>query len=271
MVNGHRVFRFSEAVAAVDKEQMMREASQGQPTPTRKFVEFRVRANTVYEITEYTGEAAGGSVEQVASGLSARQAENVIGALARAFPHARITRLQVDERTFAEEILVSDPQGVEKSIYDRLSELPVGSKITFSRQTVMGTRGCAGLVKHWSVPVSTDPPGETDAALLKRLGDDAGAWAREFSKRFPAIDESDAIGWFANAIEHSGDVRRWRKESETQPWSINTMTYGEVEDAKTVLGRLPYDVAAAMRRNAQESGDAVMLLLLDEAKVAVDA
>jgi hypothetical protein len=239
---------------------MMQDASQERATPAREFVEYRVRAKTSYEITEYTHGENGG-VEQVATGLLLKQAENVINALARAFPHARITRLQEDERAFSEELLITDPQGVEKSIYDRLTELPMGSKITFSRRIALGSRGHDGLVKHWSVPVSTDPPVESDAALLKRLGDDAGAWAKEFSKRFPAVDEGDAIGWFANAIEHSGDVRRWRKDSTTKGWSINTMTYGEVEDAKAMLGRLPYDVGgshAAQRPGERRRGHAAV-------------
>lgn len=30
---------------------------------------------------------------------------------------------------------------------------------------------------------------------------DASCWAREFCKKFPDIDEGDALCWFANAIE----------------------------------------------------------------------
>lgn len=46
--------------------------------------------------------------------------------------------------------------------------------------------------------------------FLAALGDDAMRWAEAFHERFPAVDVEDVFGWFANAIEHSGDVRRGR-------------------------------------------------------------
>jgi hypothetical protein len=53
--------------------------------------------------------------------------------------------------------------------------------------------------------------------ILSRLGDDASKWAAEFNKTavrlgYSEMDEGWLITWFANAIEHSGDVRRWRRE-----------------------------------------------------------
>lgn len=67
-----------------------------------------------------------------------------------------------------------------------------------------------------TVDIELGPP-ETPADLLKRLGDDGAKWAAEFRKTAPALGYSDMdegwlIGWFANAIECSGDVRRWRAE-----------------------------------------------------------
>jgi hypothetical protein len=58
---------------------------------------------------------------------------------------------------------------------------------------------------------------ETASDFLARLGDDASKWAAEFRKTAIQLGYSDMnegwlIGWFANAIEHSGDVRRWRTE-----------------------------------------------------------
>lgn len=57
----------------------------------------------------------------------------------------------------------------------------------------------------------------TGPDVLKHCGDDAAKWAAEFRKTavrlgYSDMDEAWLTGWFANAIEHSGDVRRWRKE-----------------------------------------------------------
>lgn len=50
--------------------------------------------------------------------------------------------------------------------------------------------------------------------ILEACGDDAGKWAAEYMRRFgdEKPTEDNLIGWFANAIEHSSDVRRWRRE-----------------------------------------------------------
>lgn len=60
---------------------------------------------------------------------------------------------------------------------------------------------------------------ENAGDTLARLSDDATKWAAEFrataiSLGYSDMDEGWLIGWFANAIEHSGDVRRWKKEQE---------------------------------------------------------
>ena len=52
--------------------------------------------------------------------------------------------------------------------------------------------------------------------MLAALGDDGMKWAEAFcqhhAKHKFEIDESLMVGWFANAIEHSHDTRRWRME-----------------------------------------------------------
>ncbi len=61
--------------------------------------------------------------------------------------------------------------------------------------------------------------------LLRALGDDAASWAKAFvqhAKKVQArgddpLDEGWLISWFANAIEHSSDVRRWRSQPATAP------------------------------------------------------
>lgn len=57
--------------------------------------------------------------------------------------------------------------------------------------------------------------------LLNILGDDASRWAAAFCQiaktKGLEIDEGWMITWFANAIEQSADVRRWRSEPPTKP------------------------------------------------------
>jgi hypothetical protein len=58
--------------------------------------------------------------------------------------------------------------------------------------------------------------------LLTKLGDDAMAWAIAFNQHatklgYSNMDEGWLVGWFANAIEHSSDVRYWRSQPSTRP------------------------------------------------------
>lgn len=62
-------------------------------------------------------------------------------------------------------------------------------------------------------PVNQEAP-EPAASLLARLGDNAQKWAQEFISTLHRIgwselDEALMTSWFANAIEHSSDVRRF--------------------------------------------------------------
>ena len=57
------------------------------------------------------------------------------------------------------------------------------------------------------------------AELLEALGDKGMNWAAAFcqhtKKSFDIdLDLMYVQGWFANAIEHSSDVRRWQREKE---------------------------------------------------------
>lgn len=58
----------------------------------------------------------------------------------------------------------------------------------------------------------TDYTAMTSGKMLSALGDDASKWAAAFCQHAKKlghdIDEGWMIGWFANAIEHSSDVRR---------------------------------------------------------------
>lgn len=67
--------------------------------------------------------------------------------------------------------------------------------------------------------------------LLRELGDDAQRWAEAFVQHAHKVrergDDPLDVGWlttwFANAIEHSSDVRRWRSEPSTRPVLTDTL------------------------------------------------
>lgn len=70
-------------------------------------------------------------------------------------------------------------------------------------------------------PPSPDYVGMTGPQLLEALGDDAAKWAAAFcqhakTSNLPDLDEGWMIGWFANAIENSTDVRSRRAEPQTR-------------------------------------------------------
>lgn len=72
----------------------------------------------------------------------------------------------------------------------------------------------AELKDQWKA----EHPGEEHPwDMLQRLGDDAMEWAKEFSKTAVKLGYSEMpvdwlVVWFASAICHSEDVRRWRAE-----------------------------------------------------------
>lgn len=64
----------------------------------------------------------------------------------------------------------------------------------------------------------TDYTALQDGDMLAAVRDDAFKWATAFCQHAEklghhGIDHGWMIGWFANAIEHSGDVRRWAREA----------------------------------------------------------
>lgn len=71
-------------------------------------------------------------------------------------------------------------------------------------------------------PADPDYHAMDSATLLNELGDDAAKWAAAFRQiaikiGYSDMDEGWLIGWFANAIEHSSDVRHWRGQRQVQP------------------------------------------------------
>lgn len=68
-------------------------------------------------------------------------------------------------------------------------------------------------------PIPLDYTALDSHRLLSALGDDAAKWAAAFNQTaiklgYSDMDEGWLTGWFANAIEHSSDVRRWRAEGK---------------------------------------------------------
>lgn len=81
-------------------------------------------------------------------------------------------------------------------------------------------RGYEAALSQQPMQQSGGEAGESDGALLVRFGD-AQKWAREFRATaiklgYSDMDEGWLIGWFANAIEHSSDVRRRRTDTAPQ-------------------------------------------------------
>lgn len=73
-------------------------------------------------------------------------------------------------------------------------------------------------------PNTPDFTSMTGPQMLEACGDDAMQWAIAFcqtAKKLGIDLGADAegwmVGWFANAIEHSHDVRRWRSEPQVKP------------------------------------------------------
>jgi hypothetical protein len=88
------------------------------------------------------------------------------------------------------------------------------------------------------------PSDRTSGELLKYLGDDVAKWAAEFRKiairlGYSDMDEGWLIGWFASAIEHSGDVRRWRREKARTPAEIMAEWHEEYSKIGKAAAPLP--------------------------------
>lgn len=71
-------------------------------------------------------------------------------------------------------------------------------------------------------PVIPDYTNMRGPELLSALGDNAHSWAVAFSQHamqggYPEMDIGFLTTWFANAIEHSDDVRHRRGQPVTRP------------------------------------------------------
>lgn len=178
-------------------------------------LEFRVRPQVHYGVTRFT-EAEGST--PLVDKLSLDQANIIAQAYGEKHPGSRVTLIQEDRRRFDTLLLKTvGGDGPEVNVYQRLLELPGGSRIT--------------------------------------------CWLEHREPASPSL----VVDW--NIPRTQADVPQ-KHEPE---WLFGDLVIREFETAKTSLGSLPYVVAAAMRRNAREAGDATMLRLLDEAQVAVDA
>ena len=73
-------------------------------------------------------------------------------------------------------------------------------------------------------PNAPDYTAMTAPQMLEACGDDAMAWSHAFCQTAAKLGinlgddpEGWMVGWFANAIEHSHDVRGRRSKPQTQP------------------------------------------------------
>jgi hypothetical protein len=55
--------------------------------------------------------------------------------------------------------------------------------------------------------------------MLHAVGDDAAKWAAAFAEQHPQIDKDVMIGWFANAIENTWDIRCSRLRESDAAWA----------------------------------------------------
>lgn len=160
MVNGHRVFRLSEAAAAVDKESTMthpnQTASDVRRLEARARLEFRVRPMVLYSVSRFAENE--GSTPLVDK-LSLDQANIIAEAYGAKNPGSVVTTIQEDRRRFDTDLLIKDDRGeggpVEVGVYQRLMELPAGSRLTFWREPARGDDH-PKLVMDWNVPRSAD-------------------------------------------------------------------------------------------------------------------
>lgn len=76
------------------------------------------------------------------------------------------------------------------------------------------------------VNVAVDYAAMNGPELLNACGDSGFEWAKAFQQRIVDkgihIDIDLMLGWFANAIEHSSDVRRWNRERKEKTSGILT-------------------------------------------------
>src|SRR5258707_15656595 len=67
--------------------------------------------------------------------------------------------------------------------------------------------------------------------MLAAMGDDARKWADAFCQLNPGADWGLMLGWFASSIEHSNDVRRWRREARARARGSDIVPSHSGEDA----------------------------------------
>ena len=57
----------------------------------------------------------------------------------------------------------------------------------------------------------------TDSDLLLIMGTDGSKWAKEFTKKFPDVDEGLMLGWFCNAIEAGREAGYKKYKDDGKP------------------------------------------------------
>lgn len=79
----------------------------------------------------------------------------------------------------------------------------------------------------------------TAPQMLEACADDAMKWAEAFCERFPTVPVDEAFGWFANAIENSGDVRFSRLVHDEQAWADFRLRVHDTRDLYREIAAMP--------------------------------
>lgn len=154
-----------------------------------------------------------------------------------------------------------------------LSDAVVKAAMTFNDGLIQQdgfelAEACKALRNAHNPPVSDPVPDYTTMGtgdMLSTVGDDAKKWADAFmqftSQYDHPVDHGDMIGWFANAIEHSNDIR-WRSRSAGPADELTDADLaippitptGMLEDRITALEAQVAENTAAMKRMGAEYG-----------------
>lgn len=81
----------------------------------------------------------------------------------------------------------------------------------------------------------------SEPQLLAYCSDDAHKWAKVFCAINGGFDRDVMTGWFANAIEHSTDVRRKHAQAAPTPASLDAPTSGIPQDHEDFIRKVMSD------------------------------
>jgi hypothetical protein len=118
-------------------------------------LEFRVRPQVLYSVCRYhINEGSTALVDK----LSLDQANTIAESYGATHPGSRVTTIQEDRRRLDTSTMIAVEDGRMVDVYQRLRELPAGSRITCWLEHKRDDH--SALVVDWNVPRVTDVPAE---------------------------------------------------------------------------------------------------------------